>query len=342
MQGIIRKVNKINITVDYRTELLGVIMLISEYHNKYAHLFLNYDNNKFYVDMIIKHFVKYKNEEVIKIFDEIVKKHSFNYDAPFCLFLQLNNQFNTVELDDYTFKNRLQSDNNIYYFISKLDDFSKKINFEDFYNNNKKFYQSWIDNISGAFEKYDISNFFKNYYGYLNEKEFVINLTAFTTNGAYCCNLKDRIVCCFPVFEEMKKDKLYDSSSKEKYILQTPIHEFSHGYVNPITDKYDILNQTTNLFVDIKENMKKQAYPYDTHIINEHIVRGIEARYIYLIYKDKNWYKKRIREEKEIGFKYIDSIIKSLIYYENNRSIYKTFDKYYPLIIENIIIDRNN
>ena len=82
--------------------------------------------------------------------------------------------------------------------------------------------------------------------------------------------------------------------------------------------------------------MKKQAYPYDTQIINEHVIRGIEARYIYLIYKDEKWYKERIQNEKNLGFKYIDVIISSLTEYENNRATYKTLDEYYPKIIENI------
>ena len=134
----------------------------------------------------------------------------------------------------------------------------------------------------------------------------------------------------------MDKDKLYDSEGKEKYILQNPIHEFSHGYVNPITDKYNILNDKTNLFDDIRDNMKKQAYPYDSHIINEHIIRAIESRYIDLMYHDQDWYNKRIENEKELGFIYIDNILNSLIEYENNRDVYKTFDEFYPVIIRNI------
>lgn len=315
---------------------MGILMLISDYHEKYPHLFVDFDNNRFYVNKIKNQFDKYKDDEVVKEFAKLVDEHSFNYDAPFDLFLQLDSNFNTNQLDDYTFKDRLQSDSRIYNFISKLSDFAKKINFEDFYNNNSELYKSWINNMSGAFKKYNISDFFRKYYGYLNEKEFVINIIAFTTNGAYCCDLNDKIVSCFPVFAEMIKEKLFDSQNKEKYILQNPIHEFSHGYVNPITDKYNILNEETNLFDDIRENMKKQAYPYDSHIINEHIIREIGARFIYLVHQDNNWYKNRIQREKDLGFKYIDNIIDSLIYYENNRDTYKTLDNFYPIIIENL------
>ena len=335
MKSVEKIVNGIKITVDYRTELLGIIMIIGKYHEKYPDLFRDYEN-KFYTDMISQKFNQYKNEDAVTMFDKFVEKHSFNYDAPFSLFLQLDEDLKINKLDDYTFKDRLQSDSEIYNYIIILQEFAKKINFKDFYENNIQLYNSWIDNISGAFKKYNISNFFYNYYGYLNKKEFVINITAFTTCGAYCCDLEKKIVSCYPVYRKMKKDKLFDSKDNEKLILQNPIHEFSHGYVNPITDKYNILNKKTNLFDDIRDTMKKQAYPYDTQIINEHIIRGIEARYIYLIYKDEKWYKERIQNEKNLGFKYIDVIISSLTEYENNRATYKTLDEYYPKIIENI------
>ena len=197
-------------------------------------------------------------------------------------------------------------------------------------------YRNWVNNISGVFKEYNIFNFFKKYYGYSIKKDFVINLIAFSTVGAYCCHLNDKIVCCYPVFEEMKKDKLYDSEGNEKSILTPLIHEFSHGFINPITERYNILNEKTNLFDDIRDCMKKQAYCYDSSIINEHIIRAVGARYIYLIYRDEIWYKKRIQKEKEAGFKYIDSVIDSLIYYEKHRKIYEKFDDFYPLIIENI------
>ena len=335
MNSVSKNVNGINITVDYRTELLGVLMLIGDYRKKFPHLFINYDN-KFYVDSIINRFEKYKDDDVVKMFDQIVEAHSFNYDAPFCLFLQLDNELNINLLDDYTFINRLQSDNKIYVFIKKLNDFAKRIDFQKFYRNNRKLYEEWINNISGAFQKYEILKFLNEYYGYLSESNFVVDINAFTTNGAYGCNLDNKVVCCYPVFEEMKKNKLFDSEAKEIYILETIIHEFSHGYVNSITDKYNILNKNTNLFDNIRDEMIKQAYPYDSHIINEHIVRAISARYIYLVYGDKELYKQCIENNKKSGFIYIDNIIDSLINYENNRDKYKTLVEFYPEIIENI------
>lgn len=341
MKSIEKKINDITITIDFKTELLGIIMLLSNYKNKFPELFKDYEN-KFYVDNIMNQFNKYKDDEIIKEFDEIVNKHSFTYDAPFCLFLQLNNNLKVNKLDNYVFKTRLHNDEKIYEFIDKLNRFAEKIKFINYYKKNSNLYKEMINNISKTFQKNDILKFLKDYYGYKIDKEFVVNLIPFTTDGSYCCNLKNKIISCFPIFAYMKKEKLYDSNNCEKQIIQNLIHEFSHSYVNSITEEQNILKNNTKFFDNIEEQMKKIGYSNDIQIINEHIIRAIEARFIKLIYNDDEWYQKRIEKDYHMGFIYIKNIVDSLIIYENNRTTYPTLNDFYPEIIKNIITTKNN
>ena len=44
MDSIQKHVNGINITVDYRTELLGILMWLSGYTTRLPHLFSEYEN----------------------------------------------------------------------------------------------------------------------------------------------------------------------------------------------------------------------------------------------------------------------------------------------------------
>ena len=53
MKSIEKNIEKITITVDYRSELLGIIMWLSDYHNQFPHLFQPYAN-KFFTDNIIQ------------------------------------------------------------------------------------------------------------------------------------------------------------------------------------------------------------------------------------------------------------------------------------------------
>ncbi len=337
MNSFSKKVGNITITIDYRIELLGIIMHISDYSKELPHLFVEHEN-KFYMDRIKEKFLKYKNEEVVKIFDSLLIKHSFSYDAPYALFYELNEDFECNKLSDYVFKSRLGSDELVYEFISKLKPFAEKINFEEYYNSNKEEYLKYINSIASAFEMYDISKFLFSYYGYGEDKKFFVNPIAFASDGAFGVMLEDgAIYSSIPVYKNSKRENLFDYTSREKSIVKTSVHEFSHGFVNKINEKYGLIDNDSNIFSNIFEVMKKNAYGSNYSILNEFIIRAIVARYILITYKDEEHYKKEIERTKEWGFIYIDNIIESLIEYENNRDKYKTLDEYFPIMVNNLI-----
>lgn len=337
MKSYNKKIGNITVTIDYRIELLGIIMLISDYAKELPHLFKEYEN-KFYLDRIKEKFLKYKDEEVIKIFDSFFIKYGFSYDAPYALFYELDEDFKCNELGDYVFKNRLHSDNEVYNFISKLKDFADKINFEEYYKSNEEEYLKYINSISSAFEMYDVSKFLFSYYGYGEDKKFFINPIPFASDGAFGAILEDgSIYSAIPVYKNRRRDNLYDYTGIEKSIVKTSVHEFSHGFVNALNEKYGLIDNDSNIFSDIFEEMKKNAYGSNYSILNEFIIRAIVARYILITYKDEEHYKKEIERTKEWGFIYIDNIIESLIEYENNRDKYKTLDEYFPIMVNNLI-----
>lgn len=99
----------IKVTVDKRTELLGILMLIGNYKNKYPHLVKEY-NAKDYYNKIHNYFDKFSNDKTVLLFNEIVEKLNFCYGAPVELFLQLNKDFsfNKKILNEYPFVGRLR------------------------------------------------------------------------------------------------------------------------------------------------------------------------------------------------------------------------------------------
>lgn len=109
------------------------------------------------------------------------------------------------------------------------------------------------------------------------------------------------------------------------------VHEFSHGVINNLTDKYENILKDVE-FDDINEKMKSLAYDSKECVINEHIIRAIECVYVKRCFGDSE--KNRFTEwEKEIGFKYIESCIKPLEEYMSNLDKYKTFEEFFPTII---------
>ena len=320
-------------TVDYRTELLGIIMWLSDYHTLLKECFEVYDN-KFYIDNILQIFSKYKDENVIKDFMKLVEKYQFTYDAPYALFLQLDENFKCNKLDDYVFKERLEEDTSVYDFIDKLEEFAKKINFEDYYNKNIGLYKKWTSYILDCFKRGNVLKFYDNYFGKSNN-DFYLNLMPFASNGSFSATINNKIYDMNPVTRDMKKDTLFERDRYES-VISAPIHEFLHGYVNPITEKKGLLNFDTHMFDNLKEKMSMQGYPTDVEIINEHLVRAIQIRYILNEYKDEKWAEYVTNMEEKNGFIYIRDILEKLEEFEKNRNNYKNFEQFYPEIIINL------
>lgn len=340
MKNIEKNVKDIKITVDYRTELLGVIMLISKYHSNFPQLFGKYGNEE-YINNIMDRFSKYKDETTIKLFEELLLRHPwFGYDSPINLFLQLDNNFKCSKLNDYIFNEILEQDRLVYDFIDGLDDFAKKINFEQFYLANQKNYENYIESVANIIEETDLMLFLKEFYGYTNNKKFNINLLPFLTGGGYNVTLENNIYSCMPTFVNSTKNNLFIPN--KIFILSLCAHEWSHGYVDEITENQKLVDNNTTLFDDIKEQFAQHGYPTDKEILNEHIICGIQYIFLRDYIKNEQLANDHLNNNRELGFKYIDCIVDSLSEYTTHRDKYKTFSEYYPKIIENIINYKNN
>lgn len=122
MSSIKKELNNIVFTVDYKTELLSVILILSD---KYKELVGNKMiplQNKYIYERISDRFGQFKNHKIVKIFDNIISKHKyFNYDAPITLFLSLDDNLKCDKLNDYLYIDILNKDNKYKIF----DDFFK-------------------------------------------------------------------------------------------------------------------------------------------------------------------------------------------------------------------------
>ena len=337
---------KIEIRVDKRTELLGIIQIISDYRKQYPEL-LEKHGNLDYIEEIESKFSKYKDHKVIKLFNEIVSNNNFGYDAPVSLFLQLNDDFTLDKLDDYPFITRLNSDPRVLELLSLSPDFAREIDFESFYASNEERYKKFLNNIKSQFDGKDIVSFMLDYYGVQTDKKFVVNLIPFQSNANYGTRNGNEIysnMCGIP--DTLSEDGLYPSIRQNGNVGYVSLlyHEFSHSFINPLTDKHSIINDDDQIFSEIFEVMHQQAYGSNRSIINEHLVRATTIRYRFhddtrMNKADTNErYNIRTQYERESGFIYIDNILESLVFYENNRDKFETIGEFYPVIIENMQI----
>jgi hypothetical protein len=79
--------------------------------------------------------------------------------------------------------------------------------------------------------------------------------------------------------------------------------------------------------------MSNQAYSNWETTINEHIVRANTAVMIRSIL-GQTAYENELNRNRERGFKYIDDVVESILYYKENRDVYSTLEDYYPEIMK--------
>lgn len=325
---------EIKVCVDKRTELMGVLLLISDYGKQNPRL-VEVCHNEEYREKVFKHFATFKNEKAVKLLNEICNKFNFNYDAPIALIWQLDENYKFDTLLPYPFEERLKSSNLVIEFLNELPHFVKASKFEEFYNSNQKYYSKIIKETEKFVHPNVLEKFFNEFYKIDIPTNFVINLMPYSTHGNYGVGPKGTEVCNLSAKDvDGKLSFVWDE------VGDLFAHEFSHPIVNPLVDKYAKLPK--NYFKRIYPQMIKESYgTNDLNILHELVIRSIEYVWIKYYYKGKFLGKTPaelanyvIDGEKEDGFIYLDILTKLVEEYYLNRDKYANFEEFMPTLIK--------
>lgn len=334
-------INDLEIRVDKRTELLSIIEIISDYRKKYPFLLEKYGNRHYVMD-IEKKFSKFKNHRVIQLFNYLTLNTSFAFSTPIQLFLHLNEDFSFSNLSTDLFSKKLNNDPKVLELLSLLSSFAKEINFDSYYSSNKNRYMRFIGNVAEQLVGLDIVNFINHYYGVIDQKRFIVNLIPWRTYGCYgTCN-NDTLythLCCH--HKSKCEDDVYPNNDHIFNYSSFLVHEFSHSFINPLTDKYSLIKEDDPIFSNIWDKMVALGYGSNKSILNDHIVRAITLRFLFLQREDISYYNKQLETDENWGFSYIRNIMASLEIYEKNRNYYKSIDEFYPELIQNLVEEKS-
>ena len=225
---------------------------------------------------------------------------------------------------------RSGGEKNLKKFYDCLEDFSEETNFNEFFKENIQYYEYIVDYASSKLENNDNTIEELEEYFVMNRKSYNVALVSLYGQVAYAGSVRHNgvdfhayaflgsngVLCGKPYF---------GSKERFKNILR---HEFCHSFVNLTSEKYwDEAKVYSKLLDPIKEDMKEKSYGTWMYCLNEHIVRAVTSRIIYI--NDNELGEKALKYERDIGFVYVDQIFDKLIEYENKRVIYPSFDSYY-------------
>lgn len=313
--------NKVNYTVNYWTELLGVMYIINEDESVKKHGGSE-RCNKVYRDEVLACFSKYNNHNAVKTLSKLSKEYYFNFDAPVLLFLQLSSD---KVCRRSVCKGRRMIERSLFNeFISSVKDFEKETNFEDFYKKHINFYNDCLNEFINDLERFEPIDYLFNVLNVKNRKSLTINLMCGVTSSNYGVFVKNKMYANIRPYYKSKSEERPCFSFKPIYFTTLVLHEFAHSFINDWVEE-----SIKNVDIDVKKykkilknfNYGECMYVY----IAETIIRAIECLYVL---KEFNYgFESYVSEYENEGFVLIRKVIDEIKEFMEGKKEYKKFTK---------------
>ncbi|MFC1538014.1 DUF4932 domain-containing protein [Candidatus Latescibacterota bacterium] len=328
---------ELTITVDPRIEFLSIIQSLTDYRGFQGRQVLGKLDFS-YKNEIAAAFGKYAGHPAPIRFHEMSQK-GFWYSHPPRAMLHLSNPpelGQEVPFDDFAYLTAGGKDN-LNDFVEKIRAFARETDFEEFFNSHRGMYEKMVENYRNKMKRNYIEDL-EGYYGF-KQGSYTIILVPLFHGGGFGPRIQrpngliDSYYLGGPrqIINDMPD---YGQESSIGYLCW---HEFSHSFVNHLTDKHIALFRAPCTIL-LKASMKEGAENFEENAdvmindwVSEHIVRGVTSRLSYINLGEKTG-EERVKFEIGQGFDYVAEITACLEKYEHNREKYSTLEDFYPEI----------
>jgi hypothetical protein len=332
---ISKEYNSIHYMVSPQIELISIIQTISEYPTVFG--FLMQEDSFQYKQEVLKKFGPFKSHPLVTWFNKIsMQPRKMNFSAPSNLMLYADDHLNLrtdLHFDDFVLS-RAGGRDSLLLFLDLLKDFAFQSSFNDFYEGHAGYYTSIIANTIAQLDSIDHIKELESFYG-TRQKSYSIVLVSLYSHVGYGNSIVYSSGEC-EIFDTMGPQKIKDGApffGDNLYLKYLARHEFSHPFVNPLTEKYwDVIKEYAKNYESIPEVAKENACGDWQECINEFIIRAITVRLAF--HESKELGLKVYEEEKSRGVSYLDPLLTTLQAYAHNRSQFPNFDSYYPKVLE--------
>jgi hypothetical protein len=331
---ITRVHNNIKVSILPKVELISVVQTISKYPTVLG--FLMTKDSSQYKEDVVNYFKAFEGHPVIKMFDRLsLKPRGFNFSAPSNIMLYTDGSFQLkedIELDDFVI-NRSGGIDSVKVFLNLLEDFAIKSSFNDFFEEHRDFYTDLVETTVGNLGPIDYISEIENFYG-KKQKAYSIVLVSLYNYVGYGNSIlfsNDQR----EIYNTMGPRKLKDGIpffGNENYLKQLLRHEFSHPFINPLTEKYwDHIKDYSQRFDSIPEVARKTVCHEWEECVNEFTIRAIVTQLSFNESEELGL--KRYKREEARGVSNLDVLLEKIRYYQSNREHYPTIDSYYKEIL---------
>lgn len=333
---VISKVkNQVTVIISPQVELISVVQTISKYPTVLG--FLMAKDSFDYKSDVFEHFSPYKDHPVIDMFDKLsLRPGMLNFMAPSNTMLHTDSSLylrEDIELDDFML-NRAGGRDSLDIFLDLLRDFAIQSSFNEFYLEHKEFYLRIVENTIDNLGPINYISEIEGFYG-KSQKSYNIVLVSLYGgvgfgNSLLCSN--DQRELYNTMGPQMVQDNVpfFGDENYLKYMIR---HEYSHPFINPLTDKHwDYLKDYSNQFESIPEVARKKVCGDWQECVNEFIIRAITTQIAYSESDEAGVL--AYEKESAKGVSYMDSLLEKIRYYQSNRETYPTLDSYYLNILD--------
>ena len=324
--------NQIKVQLNPYLEFMNSILLTSRYNEitkKYIGYGLMTEYVNEYTNLVKSLFEKQLNNPIYPYIESLIP-NGFTFSRPVELMLSLGKsmdfsmQYSLSELC-IQYCGGLSAIQNL---LHMLKVFERNIGYFAFFEKIKKYYEPVIEKAYSVVNYYPYVSILEKEYGKeQNSYNYVISSLMVGNYGISFMDEKTNKMSIFSVFTT-------DDFSISPSIL---LHEFSHPFINPLTEKYaDAVKEYENVYellMRYKLPRFQSGYGDWNECVNEHFVR---AMVIHLLSKCglEDVSAKMLENDLHLGYRYIPLILRQYRYYDNNRDIYPDFESFYPVLIQ--------
>lgn len=326
------------LAVDKRVELLYSILLNTSWRD------IGIVKRDYPYKLKLLEFSKaFKEHDAVVLCEELIRK-GFVFDALHAFAVHLSEPPNIALIKPLTedLVERAGSLDTLMEFAEKIKNYYDDTNFEDFWKRNTDFYRRVRENAEKYINLNKIVGIIEDYFELKKDKYFVVLLTLSKFSYGHSINGEE-------VYAFIQPTKISEEGLPEYKSWDTIVHEFSHSFVNPLTDEFESEFKNTDKLLKCAESkmkrlfsrflgflsksIREEAFRDWKTFVNEHVVTAIVLRIAeQLGYIDSNRLEKFLSFYEKRGLVYIKPVYKILLNY--NRVEYSSFREFYPEIVK--------
>ena len=320
---------RLRIGADPRLELLTVVQLLS----RYPYL-TPYRTD--YARDAIAHFTNYPPHQAIALFRNFSADGNWSDAYPTAM-LYLSDPPALEEretIPTYIYE-AFRGPENFARFLQALRDFARRTDFNRFFARQNKLYLQLEYKLRKDLAEANPSVEIEDYFG-TPQLSYHLVLSPLLHHGGFGPHL-GRTGGPFDVYTLLGPtgaERGIPRFGPREQLLQIVWHEFSHAFVNPLSEGYyREIERRSALFDPLAEQMNRLGYTRWLDCANEHIIRAIVARLAHH-HLGPEAGNRALREESSRGFRYIHALARRLEEYEARRRDYPTLDAFFPRLLD--------